>query len=192
MYFPIAQAKENWMWPRDLVVRAAGDPGALTASVAQAVWAVDRNQPVSDVATMDDIVSRELQNRRLPMLLMSGFAALALVLAAVGIYGVLAFSVAERKAEIGLRLALGGQPRGIRALFVRRGMALAGIGLVLGLAAALWGTALLQTLLFGVRARDPRTFIAQALVLAAVCFAATYVPALRASRTDPIEALRED
>jgi putative ABC transport system permease protein len=191
MYFPIAQARENWMWPRDVALRASRDPKLLVADVARAIWAVDRNQPISDVALMDDIIARELQDRRLQTTLMATFAGLALLLAAVGIYGVLAFSVAERTAEIGLRLALGGQPARIRALFVRQGLVLATVGLSLGLTVAVWSTALLGKLLFGVHPRDPVTFVSQSVFLVAVCVVATYLPARRASRVDPIEALRQ-
>lgn len=192
MYFPIAQSAENWMWPRDLVVRASGDPLALLSGVTAAIWSVDRNQPVSNVQTMDAIVAGELQDRQMQTMLFGVFAGLALFLAAVGIYGVLSYAVTERTAEIGLRLALGGDPRRIRGLFVRRGLGVAGLGLVIGVAVAFWGTTLLDRLLFHVGAHDLSTFAAQAGLLAVVCALAAYLPARRASQVDPMTALRTE
>jgi len=190
MYFPLAQSGNNWMWPRDLAIRVTGDPLALAPAVRQAVWAVDPAQPVSSVTSMDDIVAGELQGRRMQMTLMSAFAALALLLAAIGVYGVLSYAVTSRTSEIGLRLALGGDPGRIRLLVVRQGLALAALGLVLGLGAAFWGTTLLGRLLFSVSPHDPRTFAVQAGVLAVVCVLAAWLPARRASRVDPMTALR--
>jgi putative ABC transport system permease protein len=190
MYFPIAQSSDNWMWPRDLVIRTTGDPHALVRAVSEAVWAVNRDQPVSKVSTMDEIVARELQDRRLQTTLMSTFGALALFLAAVGIYGVLSFMVSERTAEIGVRLALGGRPSQIRSRFVVRGLTLAGVGIGVGLIAAFWSSALVDRLLFNVGARDWRTFGVQAAVIAIVTVAAAYLPARRASQIDPVTALK--
>jgi putative ABC transport system permease protein len=192
MYFPIAQSSDNWMWPRDLTIRAAGDPQALIRAASAAVWAVDRDQPISNAETMDEIVARELQDRRLQTTLMMVFAGLALVLAAVGIYGVLSYMVTERTAEIGVRLALGGRPSRIRARFVWRGLALAGTGVAIGLVAAFWATALIDRLLFHVRARDLGTFAVQAAGIAIVCLLAAYLPARRASRVDPVRAIRNE
>jgi putative ABC transport system permease protein len=192
MYFPIAQSAENWMWPRDLAIKVAGDPRSLIRSASQAVWAVDRDQPISNVETMDEIVARELQERRLQTTLMSAFGALALFLSAIGIYGVLSFMVTERTPEIGVRLALGGNPSSIRSRFVGRGLTLAALGLGIGLVAAFWGTALIGRLLFNVQAHDWRTFGTQAAVVVAVSVAAAYLPARRASRIDPIAALRNE
>jgi putative ABC transport system permease protein len=192
MYFPIAQAADNWMWPRDLAVRASGDPLALVQSVSQAVWSVDRRQPVSNVQTMDALVADEMKDRRVQTTLFTVFAGLALFLAAVGIYGVLSYAVTERTSEIGVRLALGGQPRGIRVMFVRRGLAVALAGLSIGLVVAFWGTKLLDRLLFQVAARDLTTFAVQAGVLAVVCALAAYLPARRASKVDPMTALRTE
>ncbi|HKW01401.1 MAG TPA: ABC transporter permease [Vicinamibacterales bacterium] len=192
MYFPVAQSAENWMWPRDIAVKTTGDPRGLVRSVSQAVWAVDRDQPISNILTMDEIVGRELQERQLQTTLMTTFAGLALFLAAVGIYGVLSFMVTERTSEIGIRLALGGHPSGIRARFVRRGLGLAALGLAIGMIAAFWGTALIDRLLFNVRAHDWRTFAVQAGVIVVVSLAAAYLPARRASQVDPITALRNE
>jgi len=192
LYAPIAQSADNWMWPRDLVVRTASDPLAIVPSARAAVWAVDPHQPVSNVRTMDALVSRELENRTIETSLFGVFAMLALVLAAVGIFGVLSYAVTERTAEIGVRLALGGEPRRIRWLFVRRGIGMAGLGLAAGLATATWATSLLDKLLFRVDARDLSVFALNAAVLLAVCALAAYLPARRASRIDPIRALRSE
>jgi putative ABC transport system permease protein len=190
MYFPIAQSSDNWMWPRDLVIKTSGDPHALVRAVSEAVWAVNRDQPVSKVSTMDEIVARELQDRRLQTTLMSAFGGLALFLAAVGIYGVLSFMVTERTAEIGVRLALGGRPSQIRSRFVVRGLTLAAVGIGAGLVAAFWTSALVNRLLFNVGARDWRTFGVQPAVIAIVTIAAAYLPARRASQIDPVSALK--
>ena len=192
MYFPIAQSADNWMRPRDLAVRASGDLLALVPSLSRAVWSVDPSQPVSNIATMDQLVADEIQNRTTLTTLISLFATLALALQAIGIYGVLSQGVAERTPEIGLRLALGGDPRRIRARVVRHGLGLGVIGLAIGLVTAWWGSALMGDLLFGVAARDPRLFGVQAGVLLTVCLLATYLPARRASRVDPVTALRAE
>jgi putative ABC transport system permease protein len=190
MFFPIAQSPTNWMWPRDLAVRVAGDPMAIAPAIRRIVSEVDRSQPVSDIETLEAIVARELQSRRLQMTLMSAFAALALLLASVGVYGVLSYAVTSRTSEIGLRLALGGDPARIRRLVVGQGLRLAGLGLGLGLAAAYFGATLMSRILFQVSPRDPGTFAVQAVVLAAACGLAAYLPARRASRVDPVTALR--
>jgi putative ABC transport system permease protein len=192
MYFPIAQSADNWMWPRDLVIRAPGDSLATLSAVRAAIWSVNRNQPVSNVQTMDAIVAGELQDRQMQTTVFSVFAGLALFLAAVGIYGVLSSAVAERTAEIGLRLALGGDPGVIRRLFVRRGLGVAGLGLAIGVAVAFWGTTLLDRLLFQVGAHDVSTFALQAGILAVVSAVAAYLPARRASQVDPMTALRTE
>ncbi len=190
MYFPIAQSPNNWMWPRDIAIRVAGDPSALVAELRATVWSVDRTQPISRIQTLDDIVSDELQGRRTQMTLMSAFAGLALLLSTVGVYGVLSYSVSTRTREIGLRLALGGAPGRVRALIIRQGLTLAAIGLLIGLTASMLGATLVSRLLFEVSPHDPWTFAIQACVLGAACVAATYLPARRASRVDPMAALR--
>jgi predicted permease len=192
MFFPIEQSSNNWMWPRDLVIQVSGDPSAIAGDVRKAVWAVDPNQPVSKVQTLDDIVGTELESRRMQMTLMTAFAGLALLLAAVGVYGVLSYSVSMRTREIGLRLALGGEPGRVRTLVVRQGMTLAAAGLVIGLSVAAAAASLVGTLLFHVSAHDPATFMTQAAVLTAACLLAAYLPARRASRVDPMAALRAD
>ena len=190
MYFPVAQADGNWMWPRDLVIRADGNALQLTAAVRQAVWSVDKDQPLSNIAMMEEIVDLEVFQRRTQVILLGAFAGLALFLACLGIYGVLSYMVTERTPEIGLRLALGAQSGDVLRLIVGRGMMLAGAGIVAGLAVAFWATQLLERLLFQVKAHDPTAFAALSAVLLVVCLLAVYIPARRASRVDPLVALR--
>ncbi len=190
MYFPVSQADGNWMWPRDLVVRASADPMSLTADIRRAVWSVDKDQPVSNVMSLDAIVDIELLQRRTQVMLLGAFATLALVLACLGIYGVLAYVVTERTSEIGLRRALGAQTNDVVRHVVGRGMALAATGIAMGLILSFWATRLLEGLLYQVRARDPLTFAALTALLLTVCLVAVYLPARRAGRIDPMVALR--
>jgi putative ABC transport system permease protein len=139
---------------------------------------------------MDEYFARTLTSKRLMMLLLGLFAAVALTLAAVGIYGVMSYAVAQRTSEIGIRMALGAHPRDVLRLVVGQGMLLAISGLVLGLAASYWLTRVLEALLFGVSATDGGTFAGVATLLAAVAFLATWIPARRAARVDPLIALR--
>jgi predicted permease len=174
-----------------LVIKTDRDPRALVNAVRQAVMSVDPEQPIADVRTVDDWMSRSLEPRRAPMLLLAVFGAVALVLSAIGIYGVLAFSVAQRTRELGIRQALGAAPRAIFALVFRRGLAVVGLGLVVGLAAALAVSRYLQSLLVGVGARDIQVFAGVTALLIAVAALACYIPARRATRVDPVEALRD-
>ena len=189
MYFPYRQALDNWMVPRDLVVRA-DNPMTFAAAARQRIWEVDRDQPVSNVATLDDILDEEVRQRRVQALLLGAFSALALVLACVGLYGVLSFLVSQRTQEIGVRIALGARPSDILSNVVGRGLALAAAGTAIGLAATLALTRLVETLLFGVSARDPFTFIAVPAILLLVASTACFIPARRAMRVDPMTALR--
>ncbi|MGE0128685.1 MAG: ADOP family duplicated permease [Blastocatellales bacterium] len=188
-YFPYAARSSRNIC---LFVRAAGEPSSLAAAVRQQVWAVDKNQPIREVGTLGQFVSGTLAPRRFNTWLLSGFAALALLLGALGIYSVLAFSVTERRQEMGVRLALGAQPRNMMALVIRQGMTLVAVGVVLGVAGALALTRLLKSLLFGVRATDPLTFIVVALLLALVAMLACWIPARRATKVDPMMALRTE
>ncbi|HEX8161826.1 MAG TPA: ABC transporter permease [Pyrinomonadaceae bacterium] len=191
MYLPYSQvAVMPGYKPRDLVVRAAGDPLALVPAVREAVRAVDADQPLSNIATVEQQLNDQTGTRGIGMILLASFAALALLLAAMGIYGVLAYFVTQHVPEIGVRLALGAQPRDILALVMRKGMGLALGGVGLGLAAALALTRLMSGLLFGVSATDPKTYALLALLLAAIAFLACYVPARRAMKVDPMIALR--
>ncbi len=173
-----------------LVVRASGDPRALAGAVREQIRALDPSLPVYDVKTMRDVFYESLARERFVMLLLGLFAALALALAAVGIYGVVSYSTARRTHEIGLRMALGAQAGDVLRLVIGQGLlpVLAGVGL--GLLAALGLTRLMASLLYGVSASDPLTFAAVALLLTAVSLLACYIPARRATRFDPLIALR--
>ncbi|HXG68897.1 MAG TPA: ABC transporter permease [Blastocatellia bacterium] len=191
MYVPYQQgAQHPWYAPRDLVLRAAGDPKSLVAAVRSAVRAVDPEQPVSNIRTMDEILGEEAGPRRMGVILLAAFAGLALLLASLGIYGVLAYFVAQHTPEIGVRLALGASPRDILGLVLRRGMRLTLLGVSIGLAASFALTRLMASLLYGVSATDPATFAAVALLLAGVALLACYLPARRATKVDPMVALR--
>ena len=175
-----------------IAVRATGEPMTAVPTARAALAAMDRELPMADIQTMNELVGRSVAERRFVMLLIGAFATLAVVLAAIGIYGVLAYLVTQRVQEIGVRLAIGASPRDVVRLFVREGAVLTAIGLVCGLAGALAAAQALTSLLFGVDATDPSTFASVAVALAAVAFVATYVPARRAARVDPMTALRTD
>jgi putative ABC transport system permease protein len=176
--------------PRALVVRSAGDPAALTPAIRRLVQALDPNQPISQVRTLDEIVALAEAGRRFPMLLLGLFAALALLLAGIGIYGVMSYSITQRTHEIGIRMALGARSRDVVASTLAEAMRLAVIGVALGLAGSLALTRLVSGLLFGVGARDPLTLLTVSLLLLAIAMAAVLIPARRASRVDPIVTLR--
>jgi predicted permease len=173
-----------------LVVRTAGDPGAQANAVKNTVWSFDRNLPVSEVLTMDAVVADANAQPRFEMLLLAVFAAVALALAAVGIYGVMSYSVSRRTHEIGIRLSLGASRADVLRLVVRQGMVLALAGSVAGLVGALLLSRLMTNMLYGVRPTDPLIFAGVAVVLGLVALVATYVPARRATRIDPMVALR--
>jgi putative ABC transport system permease protein len=189
LYIPLADYGENRM---DLVVRTSSAPETLAASVRNAVFAVDRDQPVSNLRPLTELVAASISQQRFNTRLMEVFAALALVLAMVGIYGVLSYSVTQRTHEIGIRMALGARKDGVLRLVMRQGLILTGAGLLLGLLLA-WGlTRVIASLLFGVEATDPATFALLAAALAVVALAACYLPARRATTVDPMVALRYD
>ncbi len=177
-----------------LVVRTsdafAGGPAAMAASVKDTVRSFDRNLPISQIVTMDRAVDDATAEPRFETTLFAGFAALALILAAVGIYGVMSYSVSRRTHEIGVRMSLGASQSDVLLLVVRQGMLLAIAGAAAGLAGALVLSRLMTDLLYGVKARDPLTFVAVASVLLVVGFAASYIPARRATKVDPMVALR--
>ena len=176
--------------PMYLVVRTASEPQSVTATVRNEVAAIDRDQPVSNILTMDQRIADSVAPRRFNMFLLGLFAALALLLAAIGIYGIMAFSVAQRTHEIGVRMALGAGSGDVLKLVLRNGFKLALIGIVVGLAAAWAATRLMSTLLYGVSATDPATFLIDALLLAGVALLGCYLPARRATKVDPLVALR--
>jgi putative ABC transport system permease protein len=174
-----------------LVVRSHVEPESLQRAITQAVHELDKNQPVTEIRTLEQIKTESAAQNRLRTTLLGIFAILALVLSAVGIYGVISYSVAQRTHEIGIRSALGAQGGRLLRLVMGQGMALAIAGLALGFAGSLGLTRLLETLLFGVGARDPLTISVAASLLAGVALAACYVPARRAAKMDPLVALRE-
>jgi putative ABC transport system permease protein len=191
MYLPYRQiASHPWYGPRDLVVRTAGDPLKLVPAVRQVIRRVDPDQPVSNVATMEELLTRETGSRRLGMILLSTYSGLALLLAALGIYGVLSYVVAQQTPEIGVRLALGAASRDILGMVLKRGASLVFIGVTIGALAAFALTRLMGSLLFGVSATDPVTFVGIALLLTVVALAACWFPARRATKVDPMVALR--
>jgi predicted permease len=175
-----------------VVVRTTGDPMGLLPAVRRELRTLDATLPVGSPSSMKDVKSNRLADRRLPMQLMMAFALLALTLAAVGVYGVMAYSVAARTREIGVRVALGAQPRSVFAMVVRQGLTAAVAGLAIGLAGAVALGGVLTKLLYGVRATDAPTFGAVATVLLVVTLAACLVPARRALKVDPLEALRSE
>jgi len=175
-----------------LVVRAFGDPPALTSAIRGAVQSIDKDQPIANVASMEEILSRSVGEPRFRTVLLGVFAALALVLAAIGIYGVMSYTVARRTHEIGIRMALGARSKDTLMLIVGQGLSLALIGVGVGLAGAFGLTRLLSSLLFGVSPTDLSTFVVIALLLTGVAAMACFIPALRATRVDPMRALRHE
>jgi len=188
MYVPMDQSPTPFV---SLVVRTAADPAAVSRAVGQAVHEIDRTQAVTDVKTLEQIKTESASSSRLRTTLLAVFAALALALSAVGIYGVISYTVAQRSHEIGVRAALGASGGALLGMVLRDGMSLALAGLALGLAGALGLTRLLSSLLIGVTARDPLTLLLAAVTLAAVALAACVIPARRAAHLDPLVALRE-
>jgi putative ABC transport system permease protein len=187
LYQPLAQ---NYTPAATLHVRTAADAAALVATVRNAVHEIDPRLTVFDVRTLKEQVDRSLAPQRLNVWLLTTFGVVALLLAAIGIYGVASYSVSQRTREIGIRMALGAARRDVLRLVLRQGLALIVIGVAVGLGGALIVTRLLSSLLFGVRATDPTTFVTTALMLTAVAVLATYIPARRATRVDPLMALR--
>ena len=186
---------EQWRFADDemtLVVRARDEPASLVSAVREAVWSVDKDQPISRVATMEELVARSAAERRFAVVLFEAFALAALALAAAGIYGVLAGSVAERTREIGVRSALGASRSGILRLVVGQGMTVTGIGALLGVAGALAAGGVINSMLFGVTFLDPLTWLGVLALLAGVAMIACLVPAWRAARVDPASTLRTE
>jgi putative ABC transport system permease protein len=188
MYFTYRQLRS--LMPNALIVRTAIDPLSLATAVRNAIWAVDKDQTVANIDSMEHVVAGAVARQRFSMLLLAIFAGVALVLAAVGIYGVMSYSVAQQTREIGIRMALGAQRSDVLRMTVKQGLRLVAFGLAIGLVAAFILTRVMASLLFGISATDPLTFISISLVLLAVAILASYLPALRATRVDPMIALR--
>ena len=188
MYFSFRQMRAERS--NALVVRTSVDPLSLTTAVRNAVWSVDKDQPVANIESMEHIVAGAVARQRFSMLLLGIFAGLALVLAAVGLYGVMSYSVAQQTREIGIRIALGARRTDVLAMTVKNGLRLVGVGLVFGLLIAFVLTRVMTSLLFGISATDPVTFATISIVLLAVALLASYFPARRATKVDPMIALR--
>jgi putative ABC transport system permease protein len=187
VYVSNEQTPVYWM---NLVVRANGDPRKLQKFITDAIHGVNKNQAISDIKTLTQIKDDTAFAGRIEAALLAVFAAVALLLAAIGIYGIISYSVAQRTHEMGIRAALGASAASLVKLILYRGLALAGIGLVIGIGGALATTRAMVSLLYGVGVRDPMTMMSVAAILAAVALAACYIPALRATRVDPTVALR--
>ncbi len=188
-YYPYRQIPTTTMY---LAIRTQSNPLALAAAVRNEVWSIDPGQPVSQVQLMNELVSASVSQPRFNLLLLGGFSAIALLLAGVGIYGVISYTVSQRSHEIGVRMALGAAGSDVLSLVLRRGLTVAGIGLGIGLLAAIWLTRLLGNMLYGVNPIDAITYADVIALLGGVAVAACSVPALRASRVDPMTTLRPE
>jgi predicted permease len=183
---------ENIYEEQELVVRTVGDPLKWAPAVRQQVWAIDADQPVESMMSMEQRLAESMAARRFQMLLFGLFAVVALVIATVGIYGVISYAVSQRTHEIGIRMALGAQTSDVLGMVIWRGLSLALTGVALGLAAALALTRLIKSMLFNVSETDPATFALIALLLVGVALIASYIPARRATKVDPLQALRHE
>ena len=196
MYVPEGQITDgltqfaNRVLPISWAIRTVTDPSSLSVAIQHELLAVDGHLAASKIRTMEQVISESSARQSFNALLLTIFAGLALLLAAIGIYGLMSYTVEQRMQEIGIRLALGAAARDMLAMIVRQGMFLAGIGLVIGLGAAFGLTRLLARLLFGIKASDPVAYGAVAVALLVVALFATVIPALRATKVDPLNALR--
>lgn len=189
MYLPFLQGPASSMV---LVARTESAPIALVGPLRELVQSIDKDQPVGNFRTMEEVVSRSVAQPRFLTIILSVFAALALALAAVGVYGVVAFSVTQRTHEVGIRMALGAQPSDIRRLVLGEGMSLALIGVALGLLGSFAVTRAISGMLYQVSATDPTTFTLISLLLTGVALGASFIPARRAMKVDPVVALRHE
>ena len=199
LYMPYFQQAEVWVdWQIGFlmgiyfVARTRDDPQSLAPAMRRAVWDVDPDQPIRESLTMNQLVAESLSNRRFYALLLGSFAGVALILAAMGIYGVMSYSVSQRTHEIGVRMALGAERRDVLRQVITRGLLLTVVGVVLGIAASLGLTRFISSQLYGVNATDPVTFIGISLLLVGVALAACYIPARKAATVDPLVALRHE
>jgi putative ABC transport system permease protein len=189
LYVPHAQLP---MWGMALVVRTEGDPKAVARALQAEATSIDKDIPVYRLKTMDQYLGTAMAKPRFNALLLGMFGVLALLLTAIGLYGVIAYSVAQRTQEIGIRVALGAQSTDVMKMVVRQGMVLTLAGLAVGIASAFYLTRLLSAMLYGISATDKGTFVSTALILLGVALAASFIPARRAARVDPIIALRDE
>ena len=192
VYVPLDQLTFPFMWPRQLVVRSSGDPIALANAVRQAIREIDPDQPVASVLTMNEVIDGSLESRSTQLTLIGAFAVIALLLAAVGLYGTLSYTVSQTTAEIGLRMAVGAKEATVVASVVRSALGAALLGIGLGLAAAFALTRTITSFLYGVSPTDPVTAAAVAGVLLIVAALAAFFPARRAAGVDPAVTLRAE
>jgi putative ABC transport system permease protein len=175
-----------------IVVRTATDPATFVPAIKHAVSEIDPDQPVSEIQTMEEVVNDSEGYRRLPMVLLAAFGGLSLILAAVGIYGVVSYSVTQRTHEIGIRVALGAERSDVLRIVFTQSLIWVGAGIAIGVAASVAATRVLDTLLYSISPTDPRVLAAAAFLLISVALIATYVPARRAMNVDPVIALRNE
>ncbi|HKF50992.1 MAG TPA: FtsX-like permease family protein, partial [Candidatus Acidoferrales bacterium] len=192
MYVPYTQKVWPSMLTMDVVVRTTQDPASIAASAREAIHSVDADLPVANVRTLANIVSTSMTEPLFSALLLAAFGALALVLATIGMYGVISYSVAQRTQEIGIRMVLGARPRSVFRMVLGQGTRLAVLGIAIGLVAALAVTRVMNSFLYGVGATDPLTFAAVSLLLLSVALLACYIPARRAMKVHPMVALRHE
>jgi ABC-type antimicrobial peptide transport system permease subunit len=192
VYVPFTQTGISFFQPSEIAVRTSVDPLSMANALRRAVWSVDAQEPVSAIRTLDDIVDADLLERRQVLTLVAVFSAVALLLAAVGLYSVLSYLVADTRRDIGIRLAIGASPRLVVAGIVRQAAWLTAAGIAAGIAGAGALTRLMQGLLFEVSPVDPRVIGAVSVLLAAVALLAAYLPARRAASTDPATVLRTE
>jgi putative ABC transport system permease protein len=190
LYWPYAQSRQPWKRWSQVVVRTVSAPETMIPSIKTQIWSVDPKVSINNLSTMSSLTADSYAERSFNMILLSIFSAIALTLAAVGIYGVIAYAVSQRTHEIGIRMALGAQTSDVLRLIGRQGLILVGVGIVIGIGSALALTRVMTGLLYRVSAADPRTFIGIIVLVAVVALLACYLPARRATRVDPMEALR--
>jgi predicted permease len=189
VYVPLAQAPSRAM---TVTVRASIDPASLTAAVRSEIGQIDSNQPIYDITTMREMEEDSIAERRFAMMLMAGFAVTAVLLASLGIYGILAYLVADRTHEIGVRMALGAKQGNVLRTVVRQGLTLTAVGVAVGLAGAFVVSRVMSSMVYGISTTDPLTFTVVPMMLIGVAAVACYLPAWRASRIDPMVALRHE
>jgi predicted lysophospholipase L1 biosynthesis ABC-type transport system permease subunit len=198
MMVPIAQVPDGYaaaysnIQPLFWLVRTRGNPHLFIPAISEQLRIASAGFPVAHIRTMDEVMGRSTARQSFSMLLLTIFGAVALLLAAIGIYGLMAYSVAQRTQEMGIRMALGADRATIRKMVVWHGMRLASVGIVVGIAASFGLTRLLSTFLFGVKPWDPAVFVSAPLILAAIALVAVWLPAARASKVDPMQALRAE
>jgi predicted lysophospholipase L1 biosynthesis ABC-type transport system permease subunit len=193
LYFLYPQVAAAGFAPRtmNVVIRTQGDPLTQAAAVRRVMRMLDPSLPLANLATMNDVIRESVARPRFITLLLAIFATVALALAAIGTYGVMAYSVAQRRQEIGIRMALGARGRTVLAMMLSQGFIVAGAGLLIGIGGAFALTKLLTSLLFNVSTTDPTAFVSAPLILALVALLACYIPALRATRVDPATVLKD-